>query len=185
MNTTILTNENINQLQLTSTSASASAANAEPSAPPQEPVGSNVDMSSAGANSDQRQPTAGPSRPSPPSTLAVAALGDATQTAAPINDAALPPYDTVAFVRGRDCFRHSLTLPRRPTFDEMREFGLVLDGSNNNYFRRNRQRFSLQLSVNVDDSSSSSSTVSLSPSITPIDHRDNTPSSSSSSSNFP
>jgi hypothetical protein len=177
VNTTILTNENINQLQLTSTTA------AEPSAPPQETetAGSTADMSAAGSNSDQRQPTAGPSRPSPPSTLAVQTVAAST------NDATLPPYDTVAFSRGRDCFRHSLTLPRRPTltFDEIREFGLVLDGANNNYFRRNRQRFSLQLNVNVDDSSSSSSTVSMSPSITPIDHRNHTPSSSSSSSNFP
>lgn len=167
VNTTILTNENINHQQAT-----------EPSAPSilQYPANSQE-------IANQIEPIPGPSN-LPPTTLALS--GPNTNNVAP--NAPLPEYSAVAFAPSRrDCFRHSLTLPRRPNLDEIREFGLDLnDGSsnNNNYFRRNRQRFSLQLNVNVDDSSSSSSTMSLSASITPIDHRNPISSSSSSSTNI-
>jgi len=92
----------------------------------------------------------------------------------------LPSYNEVSLVPGRDCFRHSLTLPRRPNLQEMREFGLDLEGAN--YYRNGQQRLSLQL--NVADWSSSSSTISLSMSTPTMGCRvPSLTSSSSSSSN--
>ncbi|CAG7731182.1 unnamed protein product [Allacma fusca] len=82
----------------------------------------------------------------------------------------LPPYSA------RDCFRHSLTLPRHPS--NILDLGLDLD---TDYSQRHQQRYSLQF--NVTDWSSSSSTLSLSTPNTPIGRLESLSSSTSSTSN--
>ena len=89
-------------------------------------------------------------------------------TALPPQSHDLPPYSASNF---RDCFRHSLTLPRQR--DDVLDFDLDTE-----YGRRHQQRYSLQF--NVADWSSSSSTLSLSTPNTPIGRPESSLSSSTS-----
>ena len=90
------------------------------------------------------------------------------QSALPHQNHDLPPYSASNF---RDCFRHSLTLPRQR--DDVLDFDLDTE-----YGRRHQQRYSLQF--NVADWSSSSSTLSLSTPNTPIGRPESSLSSSTS-----
>jgi len=169
-NTTILTNENINH-----------------------PVGStNPIPESVIPSAPVEEATNDPSEPIPgPSAMAAAALRaelnetlrtESNETGNGPKTTVLPTYTVAALAGGRECFRHSLTLPRRPNLQEMQEFGLDLNGASEEYFQRSQQRYSLQLNVVDWSSSSSSSTISLSPSTPMTEVGIRNPSLSSSTS---
>ena len=177
-NTTILTNENINHpLAINNSSEDLGNPSAtETFSPPEVLIG-------IGTSDSARAPT---TEPIPgPSTMVVSNTelneNRTEPSASEITKSStvLPTYSVVTMAPGRDCFRHSLTLPRRANLQEIREFGLELNGAEQ--FSRNQQRYSLQL--NVMDWGSSTSTISLSPStpMTPIGIRNPSLSSSSSS----
>jgi hypothetical protein len=180
INTTILTNENINR---------RSEGQIFPSAPPpdfiQETTFSTPSSSSVSGSNLTEEVVADQATPGPSSRLTLNNTGVADDSGE-VNETEegveskdlLPSYNEVSLSAGRDCFRHSLTLPRRPNLEEMREFGLDLEGSN--YSRNAQQRLSLQL--NVADWSSSSSTISLSMSTPTMGCRNPSLTSSSSSS---